>query len=227
MQTIRISPSLLSADFARVGEQLSLLEAAGATHLHLDVMDGLFVPNISFGIPVIRSLRKSTPLFFDTHLMIDRPERYIAQFAEAGADAITIHVEATAHPDEVLMQIREAGKQAALSLKPGTPLSMIEPFLPLCDRVLVMTVEPGFGGQAFMPDMLEKIRQLSLMKQLCSYSYEIQVDGGIGPKTAPLCAREGAENLVAGSSVFGAKKPDEAYLSLVKSASEAIYVANN
>lgn len=227
MQSIRISPSLLSADFARVGEQLRLLEKVGATHLHLDVMDGRFVPNISFGIPVIRSLRKSTSLFFDTHLMIDRPERYIPQFADAGSDAITIHVEATKHPDEVLMQIKEAGKQAALSLKPGTPLRKIEPFLPLCDRVLVMTVEPGFGGQAFMPEMLKKIRQLSLMKQLYSYSYEIQVDGGIGPETAPLCAREGAEDLVAGSSVFGAQKPDEAYLSILKSASEAIYVTNS
>ena len=222
MQTILITPSLLSADFARVGEQLHRLETAGATHLHLDVMDGKFVPNISFGIPVIHSIRKSTSLFFDTHLMIDKPERYITQFADAGSDSITIHVEATRHPDNVLMQIKDAGKQAALSLKPGTPLAAVEPFLPLCDRVLVMTVEPGFGGQAFMPDMLDKIRKLSLLKQFFSYSYEIQVDGGIGIRTAPLCIREGAENLVAGSSVFGAPDPGEAYQLLVQSASEAM-----
>jgi len=226
MQSVILSPSLLSADFSRVGEQLRLLEQAGATHLHLDVMDGKFVPNISFGIPVIRSLRKSTALFFDTHLMIDKPERFIPQFAEAGSDAITIHVEVTRRPDRVLEQIRSFGKQAALSLKPGTALCAIEPYLPLCDRILVMTVEPGFGGQAFMPDMLDKIRALAELKRQNAFSYEIQVDGGIGMKTAAPCVRAGAENLVAGSSVFGAADPGEAYRSLYQTAQEAQDAAN-
>ena len=226
MQSVILSPSLLSADFSRVGEQLRLLEQAGATHLHLDVMDGKFVPNISFGIPVIRSLRKSTALFFDTHLMIDKPERFIPQFAEAGSDAITIHVEATRRPDRVLEQIRSFGKQAALSLKPGTALCAIEPYLPLCDRILVMTVEPGFGGQAFMPDMLDKIRALAELKRQNAFSYEIQVDGGIGMKTAAPCVRAGAENLVAGSSIFGAADPGEAYRSLYQTAQEAQDAAN-
>ncbi|MBP5231049.1 MAG: ribulose-phosphate 3-epimerase [Clostridia bacterium] len=223
MHSVIISPSLLSADFARAGEQLDALRAAGATHLHLDVMDGLFVPNISFGVPVIRSLRKSTDLFFDVHLMIDRPERYLRQFAEAGADAITIHSEATERPAEVLERIRSMGLQAAVSIKPGTPVREIEPFLRLCDRVLVMSVEPGFGGQSFLYGSLEKIRSLAAMKDLFSYSYEIQVDGGIDESTAILCAEAGAENLVAGSSVFGKPDPAEAYLRLCDSVKEVGY----
>lgn len=223
MKPVTISPSLLSADFLRVGEQLSELRSAGASRLHLDVMDGLFVPNISFGIPVIKSLRKASDFFFDAHLMIERPERYLHQFAEAGADALTVHVEATEDPASVLRNIRSLGMQAAISLKPGTTLGTIEPFLPLCDRVLVMTVEPGFGGQSFMHDMLDKIRRLAAFKDLFSYGYEIQVDGGINVDTAKLCAEAGAEDLVAGSSVFGRQNIAEAYQNLCDSVAEAPY----
>lgn len=223
MRSIGVSPSLLSADFSRVGEQLAALTAAGASRLHLDIMDGFFVPNISFGIPVIKSLRKSTSLFFDTHLMILHPERYIEEFIRAGSDAVTIHVEATEQPERALEQIRSCGKQAALSLKPGTSPERLLPYLPLCDRILVMTVEPGFGGQSFLHEMLDKICLLAKWKKEGSYSFEIQVDGGINEQTAALCARAGAEDLVAGSSVFGKPDPGEAYRSILLSATEALY----
>jgi len=223
MDKIIISPSLLAADFSRIGEQLRSLEDAGMTHLHLDVMDGIFVPNISFGIPVIKSLRKASNVLFDAHLMIDRPERYIRPFAAAGADAVTIHVEATPVPGRVLSDIRSLGMQAGLSLKPGTPLSEAVPYLPLCDRVLVMTVEPGFGGQSFMEDMVPKIQALSAYKAESGLSFEIQVDGGIKDSTLTVCVQAGAENLVAGSSVFGAPDPAKAFTYLSLSAQEALH----
>lgn len=203
---IILSPSLLSCDFARAGEQIKLLERSGIKYLHLDVMDGVFVPNISFGIPVIKSIRKSTGLIFDTHLMIDKPERYIDDFISAGSDYVTIHAEATANPAEVLCQIRKKGARPGISLKPGTKAEEIFGLLPLCDIVLVMTVEPGFGGQSFMADMLPKITEIRKELDRIGSKAFLSVDGGIDAATASLVVKAGADMLVAGSAVFG--KPD-------------------
>lgn len=216
---IILAPSLLAADFSRVGEQLAGIKTGGAEYLHLDVMDGLFVPNISFGVPVIKSLRKSTDLFFDTHLMIDRPERYIPQFVNAGSDLITFHYEATQDPAAVLKQIRDAGVKAAISVKPGTPVEVLHDLLPLCDMVLVMTVEPGFGGQKFMADMMPKVEKLARWREELGLSYDIEVDGGVGVENARLCVESGANVLVAGSSVLG--KPS------VEDAARAVLAAAN
>ena len=201
--SVILAPSLLAADFSKVGTQLAEIRAGGAEYIHLDVMDGLFVPNISFGTPVIKSLRKCTDLFFDVHLMIDRPQRYIADYVGAGAQLITFHYEATEDPQAVLQQIRDAGVLAAISVKPGTPVEVLEDLLPLCDMVLVMTVEPGFGGQKFMADMLPKVTWLANKREELGLSYRIQVDGGVGASNAPDCVRAGADVLVAGSSVMG------------------------
>ena len=201
--SVILAPSLLAADFSKVGAQLAEIRAGGAEYIHLDVMDGLFVPNISFGTPVIKSLRKCTDLFFDVHLMIDRPQRYIADYVGAGAQLITFHYEATENPKAVLQQIRDAGVLAAISVKPGTPVEVLEDLLPLCDMVLVMTVEPGFGGQKFMADMLPKVTWLANKREELGLSYRIQVDGGVGASNAPDCVRAGADVLVAGSSVMG------------------------
>lgn len=201
--SVILAPSLLAADFSKVGEQLSEIRAGGAEYIHLDVMDGLFVPNISFGTPVIKSLRKCTDLFFDVHLMIDRPERYINDYVGAGAQLITFHYEATEDPKAVLQQIRDAGVLAAISVKPGTPVEVLEDLLPLCDMVLVMTVEPGFGGQKFMADMLPKVTWLANKREELGLCYRIQVDGGVGASNAPDCVKAGADVLVAGSSVMG------------------------
>ena len=205
-KTIILSPSLLSCDFARAGEQLRILENTGVRYLHLDVMDGVFVPNISFGMPVIKSIRKSTRLIFDTHLMIDRPERYISDFIAAGSDYVTIHTEATKNPAAVLEAIRAKGAKVGISLKPGTKAAEIFPLLTLCDIVLVMTVEPGFGGQSFMEDMLPKIVAVRNELDRIGSKAFLSADGGIDEKTAPLAVRAGADMLVAGSAVFG--KPD-------------------
>lgn len=213
-----LSPSLLSCDFARVGKQLKTLEKAGIMYLHLDVMDGIFVPNISFGIPVIKSIRKATNLVFDTHLMIDRPERYIEQFIKAGSDYVTVHAEATQNPAEVLRGIKAKGAKAGVSLKPGTKAGEIFELLPLCDIVLVMTVEPGFGGQTFMAEMLPKIREIREELDRIDSGAILSVDGGIDRDTAPLVVAAGADMLVAGSAIFGKKDITKAAMNILKSA---------
>ena len=202
---IQVSPSVLAADFSRLGEEILEVYQAGATMLHLDVMDGLFVNNISFGIPVISSVRKVCDIIFDVHLMIEKPERYIKQFVDAGADLITIHFEACEDIENTLKQIRSYGKKSALSVKPGTPIDVVYPYLPYCDMVLIMTVEPGFGGQSFMYDMLDKVQLLRKKIETEGFACDIQVDGGVNVETAPLCIAAGANILVAGSAVFRAQ----------------------
>ena len=205
---IKISPSVLACDFSKLGEEVKKVENAGAEFLHLDVMDGMFVPNISFGPDVIRSVRKQSKMIFDVHLMIENPIRYISNFVAAGADIITIHYESCENPKEVLEAIRAAGKKAAISLKPATPASVLTDLLPLVDMVLVMTVEPGFGGQKFMVPMMEKVSAVRAMIRAGGYDIDVQVDGGINAETTKIAAAAGANVLVAGSSIFGA--PDAA-----------------
>jgi ribulose-phosphate 3-epimerase len=200
---IKISPSILACDFARMGEEIARVDKF-SDYIHVDVMDGIFVPNISFGMPVIKSIRKVTDIIFDVHLMIERPERYIEEFAKLGSDIITIHYESTSDPASVLKMIRAAGKKAGISIKPGTDYSVLLPLLPLCDLVLVMTVEPGFGGQKFMHDMMAKVSALRAVIEREKYDIEIEVDGGINAETAAIAAEAGANVLVAGSSVFAA-----------------------
>ena len=199
---IKVSPSVLACDLSKLSDEVNSIEAAGADMVHLDVMDGVFVTNISFGLPVIASLRKNTNMFFDVHLMINRPERYVQRFIEAGADLVTFHYEATDCPEDILAEIRKSGKMAGISVKPGTPVEVIYPMLDSCDLVLIMTVEPGYGGQAFMPEMLDKIRALSAEIERRGLNVDIQVDGGINGETGKLVREAGATNLVAGSYVF-------------------------
>ncbi len=206
---IYLSPSLLSADFAKVGEQLSILEKAGTPYLHLDVMDGVFVPNISFGIPVIGSIRKATTMIFDVHLMIVNPEKYIDEFRAAGADIINFHIEATTNPSQVIQKIKASGAKAAITLKPKTPVSAIEPFLSEIDMVLVMTVEPGFGGQKFMVEQLDKIKTLAKIRQEKGLIFDIEVDGGVGLDNVATVIEAGANVIVAGSAVFGAEDMEQ------------------
>ena len=201
----KISPSVLAADFTRLGEELLDIERAGADMVHLDVMDGVFVTNISFGLPVIEALRKKSSIIFDVHLMIVEPEKYVARFVDAGADIVTFHHEATKDTGAVLQMIREKGAKAAVSVKPGTPVEDIYPYLELCDMVLIMTVEPGYGGQALIPETLEKVRKLKAEIDKRGLSVDIQVDGGINADNAPLAKKAGANILVAGSSVFKAQ----------------------
>ena len=202
---IKVSPSVLACDLSKLLEEVNSIESAGADMVHIDVMDGMFVTNISFGLPVIASLRKNSSMFFDVHLMIEKPERYIPRFIEAGADLVTFHYEATEDAGACLDVIRSYGKKAGLSIKPGTPTEVVYPLLDKCDLVLIMTVEPGYGGQAFMPETLEKIENLKAEIDRRGLNVDIQVDGGINEETAVLVKKAGANNLVAGSYVFKAK----------------------
>lgn len=201
--SIYLSPSMLSIDFTKVGEQLSIVEQAGTPYIHLDVMDGVFVPNISFGIPVIKGIRKCSHMVFDAHLMIVEPERYIEEFRKAGADIINFHVEATEDPAAVIAQIKATGAKAGITIKPKTPVEHIRPYLQDLDMVLVMTVEPGFGGQKFMEDQVPKIKQLAQWKKDLGLSYDIEVDGGITLENVRTVLDAGANIIVAGSAVFG------------------------
>ena len=203
---IKLSPSVLSADFACLGSEMQALKAAGADYAHVDIMDGHFVPNMSMGFPVVKALRKSSDMVLDVHLMIDTPIKYVERFCDAGADILTIHVEADTEENtrKALELIKAKGVKPAVCIKPKTPAEAILPFLDLCDLVLVMTVEPGFGGQSFMEDMMPKLRQVRALIDEKRPGCELEVDGGVNQKTAEVCKANGANVLVAGSAYFGA-----------------------
>ena len=204
MGKVIIAPSILAADFSRLAEEIHRVEAAGADWIHCDIMDGHFVDNISFGPDVVRLVRKETSLPLDVHLMIERADHYVPRFVKAGANSITVHVEPEAKHDvfKTLREIRDAGCRAGLTLNPDTPFEMIEPFLGKFDMLLVMTVHPGFGGQPFRADQMEKVRRAAILNQSGDHQSDIEVDGGINPETARISLENGANVLVAGTSIF-------------------------
>jgi len=198
-----IAPSILSADFTKLADEIAAVEAGGAKVLHVDVMDGHFVPNITIGLPVVKSLRKATNLTIDTHLMIEEPSRYAVKFVEAGADMVSVHVEADVHLQRTLVAIREAGAKAGIAINPGTPLSALEEALPYADFVLLMSVNPGFGGQSFIPTSVDKLRRLKQMITSRGLNTKIEIDGGIDANNIAEIVQSGAEIIVAGSAVYG------------------------
>ena len=216
---IYIAPSLLAADFSNLAQDIERIRQAGANYLHLDVMDGVFVPNISFGPPVIESIRKKTKLFFDVHLMIKHPQRYIDNFVKAGADSITIHYESTSRPRDAIMKIKDHDVKAGIAISPNTPYEAVLPYLDIVDMVLVMTVEPGFGGQPMIPETLEKVRAIKNYVDEHEIKVNIEVDGGITAENVHLALDAGANVIVAGSAIFKSKTPSK----VIKQMREAEY----
>ncbi|HBY90273.1 MAG: ribulose-phosphate 3-epimerase [Ruoffia tabacinasalis] len=211
---MKVAPSILSADFSKLGDDLVDIVSNGADYIHIDMMDGNFVPNLSFGPMVMKFIRPLTDKTFDCHLMIEEPERYIELVAESGADIISVHVEATKHIHRVIQQIKQTGTKAGVVINPGTPVGAIEAVLADVDLVLAMTVNPGFGGQTFIPSSLNKIKQLKALREENNYNYEIEVDGGINEETSKKCLEAGADVLVAGSYIFSHNNRKEAIDSL-------------
>jgi ribulose-phosphate 3-epimerase len=222
MSLVEIAPSILSADFARLAEQVRAVEAAGATMLHVDVMDGHFVPNITIGPPVVKSLRKATGLVLDVHLMIEDPDQYIPAFADAGADWISVHQETCRHLHRTLELIKSVGAQAGAVINPATPVSTLTDVLDVVDFVLVMSVNPGFGGQKFIPGSLKKMRTLAAMRRERGAHFKIEVDGGIAPETVADAVRSGAEVLVAGNAIFGTGDIKQNFTDLRSAAERAL-----
>ena len=212
----KILPSILSADFANLERDIKELESIGIDMFHIDVMDGNFVPNISFGFPIIESIRPKTDKVFDCHLMIANPENYVEQFCKVGCDMVSFHIEATNHADRVIQVIKKNGKKAGIVLNPQTPIESIKYLLPKLDYVLIMTVNPGFGGQKFIPEMLEKIEELAKLREEKNYNFLIEVDGGINTETSKACRDKGADLLVCGSFLFGASNKENTLGELLK-----------
>lgn len=204
MSNNKIAPSILAADYANFASELKRIEETSAEYVHIDIMDGQFVPNITFGADVVASMRKHSKLVFDCHLMVVNPERFVDAFAQAGADIMTVHAESTLHIHGALQKIKKAGMKAGVVINPGTPVSAIEPVLSLVDQVLIMTVNPGFGGQAFIPEMLEKVQKVAKIRDEKGYDFDIEVDGGVDNKTIKACYQAGANVFVAGSYLFKA-----------------------
>lgn len=204
MYTNKIAPSILAADYANFASELKRIEETDAEYVHIDIMDGQFVPNISFGADVVASMRKHSKLVFDCHLMVVDPERYVEAYAQAGADIMTIHTESTKHIHGALQKIKAAGMKAGVVINPGTPVSALKPVLNLVDQVLIMTVNPGFGGQAFIPECLEKVEEVASLREILGLTIDIEVDGGVDNKTIAACQKAGANIFVAGSYLFKA-----------------------
>lgn len=213
---MKIAPSILSADFSNLANDVKVVEKAGVEYLHIDIMDGHFVSNLTFGPNVVKALRPHSNLVFDCHMMVEDPEKYVADFAQAGADIMGIHVEATPHLHSVLSLIKSAGMKAEVVINPGTPVNMIREVLPMVDQVLVMTVDPGMGGQKFLTETMEKVKELAAAKKKEHWDYDIEVDGGLNDQTVKQALSAGANVIVAGSYIFGADVPADSIQALRK-----------